>query len=271
MRETCGFCYVANTEGYIQEALRSAASLRRASPGHPVAMIAPRTLFRDHPDILSWIELPANIPAGPIVKAAARFAPYDRVIFIDTDTFITDDLSDLFLILDAFDIAAAHEPTRGWDYPTPAPGAFCELNTGVLVFRNSDKIAQLFSDWTANYAAIGLKNDQPAFRLTLWQRPDIRIATLPSEYNMVCGKASALAWKALIIHGRYDLERIALEINSELGPRAFVPNRGVFFGYRGRRQWLIEHFTAFRKFFRVLLRPSTDMPRDTPVKWWHLD
>jgi hypothetical protein len=268
MRETYGFCYVANTEGYIEEALRSVASLRRASPSCPITIIAPRTLFRDHSDIMSWIELPADIPAGPIVKAAARFAPYDRVIFIDTDTFITDDFSDLFSILDAFDIAAAHEPARGWDYLTPVPRAFCELNTGVLVFRNSDKIAQFFSDWTANYSAIGLKNDQPAFRLTLWQRPDIRVATLPSEYNIVCGKAAALMWNALVIHGRSDLERIALEINSEFGPRAFVPNRGVFFGYRGRRRWLIEHFAAFRKFFAVLLRPSAAMPRDAPVKWW---
>jgi len=37
---------------------------------------------------------------------------FDRILFLDADTYITDDISDLFTVLDKFDMAAMIAPQR---------------------------------------------------------------------------------------------------------------------------------------------------------------
>ena len=269
--ELRGFCYVADTAEYVSEALRSLASLKEQMPNARVAFIAPRELFRPDAPIDAWIELPIAA-GGPIVKSAAYLAPFERVVFLDTDTFITDDLSSLFNILDVFDFALAHEPTRGWDYPSDVPPSFCELNTGVIAFRNNPKTRAFFDRWRRCYESIlsqhGLKNDQPAFRSTLWSSPEIRHATLPNEYNMVCHKGAAIAWKALVLHGRGDIPAIAADINRKLGIRVILPGIGAFSGFRGRRFWIADYLRLSLGFLRVLFRPSLTQPGKSPVIWW---
>jgi hypothetical protein len=146
---TVGCCYVANTNGYLDEAMQSLASLRAHMPNVSVSVVAPRELFRPGAPVDHWIRLP-SVRNGPIVKTAARLAPYDRVLFLDTDTYVAGDFTDVFNILDAFDLAVAHEPTRGWDYETPAAKAFCELNTGVIAFRKNEEVHAFFSLWEKN-------------------------------------------------------------------------------------------------------------------------
>lgn len=266
-----GFCYVASTEGYIKEAEISISSLRRVMPNAQIAMVAPRHLWRRDLLIDQWIDLPAGLPAAPIVKTSARLAPYERVIFIDTDTYVAGDLSDLFRLLDNFDLAVAHEPTRGWDYTTSAPLAFCELNTGVIVFRNDARVGEFFTTWEKQFAIMRqeqeLTNDQPSFRTTLWENSDLRFTTLPSEYHLICGKPVAIAWEARLLHSRGNIEQMASVINGELGPRIFVEGWGILRGYRGRRLWIADYLTLTRNFLRVLLRPTSLQSRRSPVAW----
>jgi hypothetical protein len=117
MKNKVGFCYVASTSGYLDEAMHSLASLRIHMAYIPVAVVTTRELFRSEALVTDWIELPGG-RSGPIIKTAARLAPYDRVIFLDTDTYVSGDLLDLFNILDAFDLVVAPDVTRGYDYET---------------------------------------------------------------------------------------------------------------------------------------------------------
>src|SRR5437868_8197397 len=137
MKAKNGFCYVVDNVGYLNEAMSSLASLRIRMGDIPVTIVAPRELFRVEAAVTDWIELPKS-RNGPIVKTASLLAPYERVIFVDTDTYVASDLAGLFDVLDVFDLAVAHDVTRGNDYGTQiVPRSFCEYNTGVIAFRNN--------------------------------------------------------------------------------------------------------------------------------------
>lgn len=236
-------------------------------------MIAPRSLWTGNPHVDDWRE-PRLSDRTPIVKNDATAAPYDRVAFIDTDTRIVGDLSDVFQVLDRFHLALAHEPTRGWDYQTPAPPAFCELNTGFIVFRNSPEVRVFFDLWQEEYRRTftkqGLRNDQPAFRSALWQSEHIRVATLPSEYHCICGKPVSIAWEAKLLHDRGNLEFIEQEINREQGYRAYVPGLGLVRGYRGRKSWLIGWLHLSWNALRVFVNPASLQGVPKKPHQWHL-
>lgn len=274
---TRGYVYVANTEAYLQEAVRSSKSLKEAIPSAQVALIAPESLWACADDAFDFLIKPRLSDRTPIVKNDAPLAPFDEVAFVDTDTRFLGDHSSVFDVLGAFDIAAAHEPTRGWDYPTKAPNAFCELNTGLLVFRNSVKVREFFELWLANYrkmlAEYGLRNDQPSFRQALWGSPEIRLAVLPSEFHAIVGKPCSIAWEALLIHGRDDLERTGHLINYQLGYRAYLPGIGCSYPFAGRRQLIRDWLRLNAGIIKGLLRPSRyfgppDTAGPTPHRWY---
>lgn len=271
VRDGDGFVYAANTQGYIDEALASLASLRRFLPEAPVTIIAPSDLIVPSLPHVEWLE-PLGTYDSPIIKAEAIRVPYKRAVFIDTDTRIIGDISGLFEILDGFDLALAHEPLRGWDYATPAAGAFCELNTGVIAFRNSPQVQAFFAEWVRVYDRMrqeqGLRNDQPAFREALWHDRVLRHATLPSEFHLITGRGNGIAWHALLLHGRQDLEEIEAMINREVGPRVYEPAWGVLSSPSGRKLRLMQFARVARTFFANLRHASGAPARDTPVTWW---
>lgn len=206
---------------------------------------------------------------SPIVKAQVITLPYDEILFIDGDTLVVGPVDTLFDTLAAFDLAAAHEPTRGWDYQTLAPAAFCELNTGVMAIKKSPKTEAFFADWQRRYdqmrAAQGLKNDQPAFRESLWCDPSIRVATLPSEFNFVCIQPNYIAWEPTIIHGRNDPTAVAKDLAQVTGPRIFHPLLGAIGGLGGRATQFFGALRVLRRSLRHLIRLPKGWTR--PTTW----
>ena len=268
-----GFVYVVNTEGYLSEALTSYASLKQAMPAAKVAIITHPDLFLSIDEIM-WVPLASSYD-GPIVKIEMARSPFLRTIYLDSDTLILGDLDPLFDLMEAFDLALAHEPTRGWDYETSAPGPFVELNTGVVVFRKSPQMEAFFADWKNRYYLMrdrkSLKNrrdDQPSFRETLWFHRNLRHATLTTEFHLITGKGASTAWHVKLLHGRDDLPRIASIINRDLGPRTYNPGWGVVMPPRGRKYWIKDYARLTVRFWRGLLRPATLRVRPTPVRWW---
>jgi hypothetical protein len=270
---TEGFCYVADHPGYVEEALASATSLKAHMPNAQVALVCPTHLFPVGTAFDYHVPL-GKEHSGLIARADAVNAPFDRVMLLDSDTLIAGDLTDAFRILERFDLAAAHEPTRGWDYPCDAPPAFCELNMGVVLFSNNARIRRMFERWSQNYYAMrdkyGLVNDQPAFRATLWEATDVRFATLPSEFHCIVGKPLSIAWEARLLHGRGDLVSMEREINRRVGNRVFAPGWGQLRGFAGRRFLIGEYLRLTLNFLKTLLLPSrrADQAEKVPVKWW---
>lgn len=272
-----GFVYVANTRAYIDEAVSSVRSLKAVMPDELAALIAPRSLWEEARSYFDLLIEPTLADQTPIVKNDAPLAPFKRVVFVDTDTRFLMNYSRVFDILDAFDIAAAHEPTRGWDYSTSAAIPFCELNTGLIAFNNVPHVRDFFAQWLVNYRKMlqdqGLRNDQPSFRQTLWERRDIRLAVLPTEFHAIVGKPCYLAWDALMLHGRGDLVLAGNQINRSSGYRAYLPGLGCLFPFTGRRRLLLDWLRLTRSVAKGILHPNQSfgmvpVGRRLPHRWY---
>ena len=123
---------------------------------------------------------------------------YEQIVFLDTDAFLVNTQAlDIFEILCEFDIAAAHAPIRSAGlHNEDVPDCFPEFNCGVLAFNNTQPVRSFISEWRRLYLNDHLKHphDQGAFRHALYFS-NLRIATLPREYNYRAGAQKQLAYK----------------------------------------------------------------------------
>ena len=192
--ETTGVIYVASGARYLAEAARSCASLKRVMPGIETA------LYTDTPadGAIALFDHVLPLPSArhtcgdkliPLLDV-----PFDRAIFLDSDTYVARPIDDLFQLLDQFDFAIAHEPCRwggrGWSltYPT-CPPAFCELNTGVFAFKKGIAWEQLVRQWQAAYEQTTYCLPRLRRRPTRFARGALRIrlcASLSSPRSIIC-------------------------------------------------------------------------------------
>jgi hypothetical protein len=266
-----GFVYVATGTGYVEEARRSAESLRRHHPQIPICLITDQRVASD--EIFTTVRAPrGSVEHKPIDKLLALEAPYERCVFLDTDTFALDDLTPVFALLQNFELAAHQDVNRGWNYELQdVPLAFSEFNTGVLAFRNVPAVQELFREWRRHYeelrATLGLINDQPSFRRALFHS-SLRIAPLPSEFHFLGNFPNSILWNVRLIHARGNYAEIARDANATLGGRAYIPNVGVVPAYAGRKGWLRVTCRVFLRMVRLVLRPPADSAAANPRKWW---
>lgn len=120
--------------------------------------------------------------------------PYQKTVFIDSDTFINWKLDDLFSMLDNFDVLGAHDYSRKryFDFFPEynlIPYGFSEINTGLIAFRKNELVSNFFNEWDSlynKYRVLGnLQWDQPSFRVSIWKAIGLglRFYCLPVEYN----------------------------------------------------------------------------------------
>jgi hypothetical protein len=269
-----GFCYVASTDGYLDEAIKSIASLREQVPDASVTVITQRDLFRPEEPVDHWLEL-RQPPIGPIVKTDVRFAPYDRTVFLDTDTLIIGDPSPLFELLDRVDFVFANEPNARADYGLSRgiPAVFPEPNSGVFAFRKSEQVEALFATWLDEYEQLhgefGLVNDQVSLRIALWRCQSVRQLMVGSEYNLIPHTNPGVSGEVVIIHDRSpDRFMLAETINRHVEPRAIVSGFGAVFGFVSRRGWAKQCVRLAWKGARAFVSPASFQQRGHPQIWW---
>jgi hypothetical protein len=273
---TCGFVYVATGSAYLAEARHSASTLRAL---HPEASIC---LITDHPPEspgpFSAIRTPTGpVEHKPIDKLLAFEAPYERIVFLDTDTHVLGDLSPVLEVLDRFDFALVPDVNRGWNYDLPGlPRTFAEFNTGLVAFRKTDSTAAFFRDWRTNFERFRSElarqgqppaADQPTFRYTLYHSA-LRVAPLPNEFHFLCDYPNATMWDVRLLHGRSDYGRVSRQLNSVRGLRTFQPELGAFPAYAGRQQLLRSLFRILLRGLVLCLRGSRSVVSKHPWKWW---
>jgi lipopolysaccharide biosynthesis glycosyltransferase len=157
-------------------------------------------------------------------------SPYDKTIFQDKDTYVCEDISDIFIVLDRYDFGLAHSPFR---YPSNshAPKAFPELNSGVMAWRKNEKSEECLNQWEAlmmkqRESKDDSGQDQHSLRDALFLS-DIYLYVLPPEYNYrsdypgFLGKGS----KIKIIHAReHDIADVKKRLNQNLENRITLPS-----------------------------------------------
>ncbi|MFB6294449.1 MAG: hypothetical protein ABEI97_01700 [Candidatus Nanohaloarchaea archaeon] len=108
-----GVTYYAIGEKYVEEARQSAESLKEHND-------IPTTLFTDQEVETGVIDNVRHIDASeyPLLDYIERLkeSPYDRTLFLDTDTYVTANIEELFEMLDTFDIGLSIDELRHRKY-----------------------------------------------------------------------------------------------------------------------------------------------------------
>ncbi|SES27829.1 Lipopolysaccharide biosynthesis protein, LPS:glycosyltransferase [Tranquillimonas rosea] len=181
-----GVIYVATGDDYRDLAFASLRSLRRHNPDLSVDLFTDRLDFEgadlfDRVHLVPRVHPRAKLDCMPLSR-------FERTLYLDSDTLIIAPFADLFDLMDRFELALAHDVRRASSLVQQGAGvatpyAFPQLNSGVVLYRKSDKTETFFAEWLDRYANSGLKRDQPALKDILWSS-DIRFYVLPPEFNL---------------------------------------------------------------------------------------
>lgn len=253
---------VAVGASYVAMACNAARTVKRHSPGLPVFLYTDGDISDDCFDRV----VPLETPWRRSKIDAMIDSPFERTLYLDVDLFAVEDISDVFRLLDRFDIALAHDQERNskhgraiWRREFPA--CFPQFNSGVVAYARTEPVLTLLRAWRAAVHDNDLPRDQGALRELLWES-DLRIATLPPEYNLLetssIFRMSGASLAPRIIHN-YWLHRarrnaIVNDVTGLLGPAtahaiAFMRSKDHFIA----RQETRPH-TALDKLYKRALQ-----------------
>ncbi len=257
-----GVVYGISGLPWLNEALVSAKSLKQVMPELPIELHIDRNTLEQlggQQSLAPFFDFITVHPA-PAHWRTLKFAAlgskrFSRTLFLDSDTYLTDGIGDLFDITDQFDIGIFPAPQRIHDqalksrffelFPT-VPLLFPEHNTGVISFAHNQKTIEFLKQWELFYEEglkkVGYTMDQASARVALYHS-DLRIFSLPPEVNFRAMVPNIVKGKVRIIHAHGDLEAIAGEINNKEGMRIIVPNRNLLSGFLPKGLERVETFT----------------------------
>jgi hypothetical protein len=221
---------VAVGRRYVEESTVSAASVRKTNPGLPIYLLTDTAPANQE----LWdkvIFITATMP-GSAMKLHMDQAPWERCLFLDTDTLIVGSLEPAFALLDRFELAAMQH-SGGHHYKIAGlPDSFPEFNSGVIAWRRNDRVGAFFARWRELYTQMMEPNgrtwDQKSLRVALYES-DLRITSLPHGYNLMPYFPSILENEAVVLHGRNieNLHRMKTRTSKSTSLRAYVPGIGI--------------------------------------------
>ncbi len=169
-------------------------------------------------------------------------SPYDRTLHIDADTYIMDGISEVFDVLDRFDLAI---PMSTWymkDDNPRIPICFPELAGGFFTWVNNQRMRSFFNQVKEYCEKWDSNNDEGIMREVLYNS-NIRFFVLPNEYNCLVRHPNYLYGSIKVSHGRIDtLKEEADTINRVRGMKLIT----------GGNIYELERHRKYRKFFRTV-------------------
>jgi len=212
----CGIIYsCAGSIRFLHEAIESAKSVRKYLPNAQIC------LFHNYDDNLlssyeikvfteiKKIEMP-DINDSRFTGHMSHFlaklysileTPYENTLFLDTDTEVKKPINSMFNLLKKFDIAIApgpmtQQPVDASDIINELPNEFPELNTGVILYRMTEKMKNFLTEWknvflhntNGLFRVHGKGGEQVSLRYLLWSNENIRMHILsvqgiPNMFN----------------------------------------------------------------------------------------
>jgi hypothetical protein len=255
LRAGKGVLYAATGRRFVAEAEVSAASVKAIMPELPIALASDcGSTSRDF-DVQLEIKDAAHSFMDKILPMKAT--PFDKTLYLDTDTFMLGQVHSLFDLLDRFDLAAAFEPARFLYAIVGVPESFPELNTGVILFNSCAIIFEAIDEWHRLYKeeieAMRLVDkeawhDQMAFTRMVFGS-SLAFFVLPPEYNARILLPQQLSGEVKIVHSRIRnpdsyCSQLSFVNVSSAGPRVFNPNPKRIMEY------LVTTFRLFRRLSR---------------------
>ena len=243
-----GFIYIANTEKFKSEALKSSKSLKRFT-SYPICILLTNDLIDDEinetfDDVIVNSELKNYTYFSKVI--GMMNTPYDRTVFLDSDTFVCSDLDDLFDLLDYFDFSTTIEQKKHTSKLNnlSLKNIFPEFNTGVIVFKKNKIMKSIFDDWLSISLESNIKMDMPFFREAVIKNIDkVNFSILPDEYNLHGFSTFLIIYgEVKVIHERLgrslstttafypsfqQMELFEKKINKKNYKRLYIPKIGI--------------------------------------------
>ena len=189
---TQGVLFVATGEKYVRAAVRAAGTVRAHSPNLGIHLFTDSENQRDFGFAMDALPFTSvALIDNPHRRSKVDYmplSPFDRTLYLDTDTAVNSDITTLFGILERFDVGLTHEHRRNTansleEWRVKLPQAFPQFNSGVILYRKTERVLTFLEEWKRHYTEAGIRHDQTTLRELLWLS-DLRIATLPPEYNV---------------------------------------------------------------------------------------
>ncbi len=206
-----GVIYVGtNKEKYIQEAARSATSVKDTSPGIQTAIftnlpgVVRQSAASAFDDVIDIKPLISRYPKLLFIDKIQSLidSPYDETLYLDSDTHVFCDLNDVFSLLQRFQIVLTFGHNRNLrdcvargvvadqDGLTSKrlddniPVSLSPVQGGFALVKSSD---QAVRKWLSSVKDLYIKNnhrdDQIVMRQMIWEDKNIAFYMLPEEYN----------------------------------------------------------------------------------------
>lgn len=178
-----GFIFAATSEKYVNLARRAARSLRLVMPDAQVDLFTDADLVDP---VFNRIHKLSDSYSRPKMEALRR-TRFERTIYLDCDVVVLMDVSELFHLLDRFDLAASFAIARDGQrlvQDGTMPRSFGLLNSGVVALRTTEKTMDFVANWDRTVRKRNAEMDQPTLRELLW-KSDLSIFVLPQEYNLI--------------------------------------------------------------------------------------
>lgn len=245
-----GVVYGVSGLPWCRETLVSAMSLKKVMPELASELHIDQATCDLLPDNIKlseyfdFVEIYDEFPHWRGPKFSAMLSKrFEKVLYLDGDTYIAERIDELFDVLEHFDIAAAHAPQRIhpksikaglYNVIPKVPEVFPEYNAGVVSYRCNDKtdkfIKHCLSLYELGVEKTGYTMDQPAMRSALYHS-DLRLHTLTPEYNLRAGMPNVVKGKVKIVHAHGELAKMAKHFNSGfLGMRVVKAPAQLFAG-----------------------------------------
>ena len=179
-----GVLYIATGKNYLEACKNSASSIKRYCNGLPVHIFTDQPVT-DHA-CFDTVGVITALCGQHKVDYIGR-SPFQKTLYLDADTRVCTDITELFELLDRFDMAfaQAHQrvATNRQFWRRQIPYSFPQLNCGVILFKKSEAVDQLLRNWKEAYHDAGFSKDQVTLRELIWMS-NLRVAILPPEYNI---------------------------------------------------------------------------------------
>ncbi len=185
-----GILFAATGPEYLQFAIRAARSVRAANPGLAIDLATDQPERPDvfDPDVFDEVRPLAPGCRHPKLHAMPE-TRFEQTLYLDADLFVLANIEDVFSVLDRFDIALTHDQFRNSararnTWRREFANAFPQYNSGVIAYRRTEPVLAFLRHWRESVLTSKARFDQPCLRELLWES-DLRIATLPPEYNFM--------------------------------------------------------------------------------------
>ena len=188
-----GILYIAFGKSFSDEAIMSYNSLRRYMKDIKVCFMTDNIEKLDQIEDINLIKVKIN-PTH--IRAKVDFVsntPFRKTLYLDSDTVVVRDITDIFESLDRFDVAVTHDFARKRKKYTDIipeyakiPYAFSEVNGGVFAFcsnKRTETFLEMWKKYFYKYYSQTSGWDQVSLRISLWES-NVNLFHLPVEYNI---------------------------------------------------------------------------------------